>query len=381
MPDVTLVKVGDKQLWLLTVENSVLPAFVQLFEDEKGDRFWGVYPAIEMLYPAHQKFNEVLKVRAVATGGEYLFFKSLNAIREILTKADGVTPSYYYTWKGDRVFEDSEDSSISSNIEKNDFPSVLDDVFLREVVTRTQICSLASMRVIWAAIVQVMMQMLITHRRPVNLGFATIFAVPYRVNWKSILMGAFPNSYRCFTKPKRSQPDELQKAGITRALRYKELLSIDQKKHFCNWALEFVPNEAWDSTCEAVELKRMLSGKTKYAKFIARSIIKSQTLIQSAYRYFICNAIKPSAEFSKVAATGTQILIPFTPKGGISPKAAKRSCTDICADATDSEEEPCLVSAIEREVDEMSSVQDIQQGPAELRISGGTISRSRYGED
>lgn len=363
---------GDKQLWILEASDCRLPAYVQPFVTQRGKEVWAVWPAKNLFHPANQRFYELLSVRSIGRAEKMVFLDDFDVLQTMMKKAEGVTPDYYYEWNGQKGH--SEEIS-PAEIEPNDFPTGLDDHFLREVVSRTQVVELPALKIIWAAIVQVALQWLITYRRPINMGFCTMFALPYRTNWKSILMGAFPHAYQCFSRPKCKQAEALEEMGIRRSFRWVQLLSVRKKGHLCNWKLEVIPNEVWDEATTNVDRKKKRAGEAVYSKYIAKAMDKQRRLSAAALGRFIVGAVVPSGKIRE-GPGGSQQIVPHTPKGGISPKPAKRSCTDICGDASDDYRNPQLLSAIEREVDAVSALPHLQKRPAELRITGGDVERA-----
>lgn len=324
-------------------------------------------------YPVFKRFSEIIETRSVAKAGDKVFFDSFDTIEVMMEKAEGVTPEHYYVWE----CRANELQPEEERLVFNEVPTTIDEKFLREVVARTQILGLPELKLLWAAIVQVAMHWMIVERKPVNFGFATIFAVPYRSNWKSILLGAFPNAYRCYNRAVSKQQQALDEMGITRAFQWSELLAVQRSKdNSCQWKIETITNSVWDRATEAAERKRVAWGRAAYAKWIGKTLQRQRRLAAAAFGRFICGSAIPSGQVLDAPGSGGQIIIPFTPKGGITPKAAWSSFTGIMCDVSDTDEKPLITSAIEREVAEMSRMPDLQSQPFKLRISGGNVERS-----
>lgn len=369
-------KVGDKELWLLQREDYCIPAFVQHVTCEAMPDAFLVWPAVELMFDPMTKFYSDLEWRSVGRNGRQLLFRNRDVLEASIKKASGVTPEFYYRWDKQPI-KDEEDEDQSIEIDRLETaPSGDDDRFLREVLKQTQIVDIGTLKIIWNAIGQQALRWLLVRRKPINLGFCTIFAIPYRRNWKSILMKTFPRSYSCFTRRETDMEGAMDRMGISRAFICKELMQMDGKKHWCSWKLELIENKVWLQTVENVELQRLNAGKAAYADFIARSIGTLRQLIAIAYRNFICGAGSPSAKFREGGNPGEQILVPTTRRGGISAKEMARSSGDICCDTSLDWKKPRLQSLIDDEIGKVSKLPIAEHQVAQLRITGGYLDQS-----
>lgn len=367
----------DKQLWLYETNDGCLPVFVREVTTESEDRFlWIVWPALHFLHAAHKAFYNHMHQIAKARSEKFLIFDDHSLIQATFRQAYGVTPEFYHRWGGAQV--DDADPTIPAEehppADAEEIPKDVDEDFLREVVSRTQICNVESMRIIFRAITQVAVNWMLSKRRPINFGFMTVFAVPYRQNWKSILLGCFPKSYSIFSKPMKHQQPAIEETGLSEAFCSRQLLDVAPMSHWFHWKIECIPSTLWDQVVERVETKRMSSGKANYADFIARTIIRQRDLIVAAYRYFICRSVQPCGRFDPMAEEGSQIIIPHTPKGGVRPRpAAESSSAVVVADRSMDYKRPKLSELVEREIEAVHRLPNVRRQVASLRISGGYL--------
>lgn len=369
-------KVNDVELWLLNRPDYCLPAFVQRVSHDQYPEAYLIWPASELMYDQMTKFYEELEWKSIGRRDRQLLLKDRQTLEAVLTKAQGVTPDFYYRWSLEQAIP-KEDDEVDVRVEPEQAPSADDDRFLREVLKQTQIVDIGTLKLIWNAIGQQALRWMLVKRKPINLGFCTIYAVPYRVNWKSVLMKAFPKSYSCFARKRQDQIEPAMLAmGLQQSFLGKELLEMDGEKHWCQWKIEVIENKVWHQTVQAVELQRLNAGKAAYSDFISRSIGKLRDLITTSYRNFICSAGAPSARFLEGGDPGQQILVPTTRRGGISPKEMARSSGDICCDTAVDWKKPRLLSLIDDSIVAMSKLPVAERQVAKLRITGGHVDQS-----
>ena len=369
---------ADKELWLCKLDLGCIPVYVMEIEHRDTKvRYWSAWTATELLHEPYMALMTHLSLTGKFSAGRYVLYDDRAAWDQRLDKAPGVTPEYYFTWKEEKkaqkrfAFGPIADEAV-------ELPPPVDEAFLREVVARTQIVSLASVKVIWSAIIQTAMQWLINRNKPINLGFATVYASPYRVNWKAILLGAFPKIWGALSKHGRPQMEKaLIDAGFMDALYWKELMEIKRPNHTCGWNLELVPNKLWNEATDRVENLRIAQGQEAYAKFVAKSIQRNLLLSVAAFRAYVARSIAPSAKFSSLAADGQQILIPWTPKGGVSPRSAKSGSSVICADSVLDAQRPRFTTAFPEQIDDVCKLPDARWQVSQLRVSGGYLEESR----
>lgn len=366
----------DKQLWLYEGDGFCLPVFIREITTPNEDSFlWLVWPALNFIHPAHKLFYQRMEEIAAARSDKFLVFDDPQAVSKTFRQAYGITPEFYYVWPGDRPYDESERVAPDDvpPAEAEEIPKDIDDEFLKEVVARTQLCSLDAMRIIFRAITQVAVHWMLAKRKPINFGFMTLFAVPYRQNWKSIILGAFPKSYSIFSMPLKRQPDAIITSGIADAFSSRQLLDVAPITHWFHWKLEVIPSRLWDSVVERVETQRVSSGRSAYANFIVRTITRQRDLIAAAYRYFICRSAQPCGRFDPMAPEGSQIIIPHTPKGGVRPKPLAYSSATVVVDRTLDYKRPKFSELVEREIDALHRLPNVRQQIAELRITGGYL--------
>ena len=67
------------------------------------------------------------------------------------------------------------------------------DEKLLKSISETGVISLPQMKLVWEVMQEKMLDQLINQQRSIDLGFAEIYPVPYRANWKNGLHDEFKN--------------------------------------------------------------------------------------------------------------------------------------------------------------------------------------------
>lgn len=368
--------ISDKVIWIVKNSTNRLPFYVERAIVNEKQRVI-VSPAMFYTHPKIQWAAKMLDPRAEYQAGDsYIMTETM--LSQVAQKVEGITPELHHVWKGQRSMKPGKREMKGEVMLSDDD---LHEEFLKEIVSRTQIVSLPSMKVIWRAFIQTSLQWLLVKRKPINLGFMHAFAVPYRENWKSILMRGFPKAYRCFAQTtKEEEEKEMVITGLIDAFYGKELLEVVPTANHVHWKVEGVPTRLWDTSVKVSENSRIAIGKTDYHDFIASSIKRVLPYIKDAFRYFVCRSVAPSARLLRVDDSDRPIIFPYTPKGGVRPRSQSRSSGDICYSSnTVDNKKPKLTSIAEEEIEQVSRLRTVRSKVSDVRIHRGYLEESSDG--
>jgi len=321
---------GDIQLWVVSRKDWAVPIFAEplLFDD--GRKRWRCRPAVNLLSATWEKFNPVMKDASerIHEGWYYIDYDSLPLVA---LKADGVTPEYYHRPIGqlepDRESPGEVDGDYLSDSER----------LLRSVFRDTQLTTWTNMKLIWRVLCNQVARRLAEENRIVDLGFIRLVPLPYRPNWKSIMLSAFPRAAYGFRKFRISSRlrDYLLGIGFLHNLINSILLSVDRKKHTIRWIVEAIPSPELNSAFDQVELRRMNKlEKPGYAEHVRKSIVGRRKEALEAIRYWIDQTSEPCGAVDDGGALGGKILLPWVPEGHVLPAAPADGDTPVvvCAD-------------------------------------------------
>lgn len=369
-PETKYVQVSDKTLWLLQSRSMVLPVYVMKVSiDGNGDEFfWFIWPAMEFREFAYRWFIEAMKAICDVQVGKYWRCPDPTKISDMLEKAEGVTPEFYY--RDNQSEDDKAPTRVTISGETVEITPGIQEEFIDALVERTALTSKPTMKVILNALNQVILEWLIVKRKPVNIGFATIVPLPYRENWKAALLRFFPKAANIFSRKEGEIESYAEEVGLMSAFLSKELLSIDKERNTCEWKLEIHPNKLFTETSKQAENTKIgqLSG-AKYSDSIAYEIAKSRKVILTLFRYYVERSMRPFASFSKVANRDGKVLLPCTWGGQSNQKRLESAHSDLVLTGTVDWKKPSIKSLVAETVRDMPDVSDARQQSAELRIA------------
>lgn len=348
MSTTTLRDTGDKQLWAFTVGEISLPVFIQPFEDpQSGHKVKLVWPAIDLDATAYEYFYSTIDRFAVCRSEQYFIFDANDDMTEWFTKCDGVTPTRYLKWSA-KTQEEVRDQ-IAADLAAYNFGDSSDDQFLLAVIRRTQMLNLPQMKVLWNAINHVALKWMCIDKRPISFAFGTIAPLPYRVNWKSVLLFGFRHSFSCFYKKSVSEKpcvarvdhlDAMKNYGLLDGFFGRELMEVKGKarkhhlgEHTVGWSLEIIESRKFTELVDQVELNRLRKvGKVAYANSIGPFIARARHYVVAAYRQYVLRSAQPFCRLAKNNFSSGYFIVPHTAKGGIDYKVAVSTAGHIQCD-------------------------------------------------
>lgn len=177
----------DTQLWVLGTGTRRLPMLVRPGVLADHSEAWWVTPALPsdgaQVAFTHSHLDEL----SIKHANEAWIMRP-ESVRLKMTKAPGITPSYYLAWDQAPAIEPVPAPETPTSEQ----PLSDDVAFVRAVCARRGIPNLPQVTLHYHAICQTALEWLVDDRRPLNLGFARLHALPYRVNWREIIAARLP---------------------------------------------------------------------------------------------------------------------------------------------------------------------------------------------
>lgn len=183
----------------------------------------------------------------------------------------------------------------------------------------------------WAAMLQEAPSYLLDEKKPINLGFGELYALPYRANWREIMHAKFPRLIQSLRKtPSALKQPFLINIGWDSELFNSDLVEMkDGDKHH-GWCVMFAPNEQWFKIVRAYEKDQRASlGARKYTQRFTRLV---RRFTNRVLKYFLNHATQTSISAAAVrhgSGTSGDYLVPHTPKGRVRPTAPEIGPTFI----------------------------------------------------
>lgn len=195
----------------------------------------------------------------------------------------------------------------------------LDTQFVRYFCNASGITDLEQGKLLYAAMCHAATRWMLEENKPLNLGFATITAVPYRANWQAILHAAYPDSMRAL---KFSKPEErdvaLDALRMREAFWSEDLIACNDDGTF-NWSLAIHPSREFLLTAAAGEFACMSEANPKGA-YVSRwkSLVKKlYEHIIASYHSFLAQASLPLARLDESLSADRLRLVPRVTRGRV----------------------------------------------------------------
>lgn len=369
----SITRAGDRQLWVIRGKNWSLPVYADPFDSAEKRRYWRLEPAIALEADMFEAMNGLLKVYQVQCASGCIL--SDESLREIAVKAEGITPSYYVKWT--KRYANDTPPVESAEVESD--PALESERFLRFVVERTGVASLATLKVIWRAFYASGLEWLVEKGRPIDLGYARLIPMPYRHNWKEIFLAMQPKAEEYLNQYKFSQQRLDSALGTINAkadLVHSALTAMHGHRQFIYWKLECVQTKAFEKAVEDnQQMRRGMMSPVQYTEYVRRQLSRYVHEAIKALIVWVRETRKPCGAVDNGRTFGSRVLRPWIPDGCVAPRHPKRPPVRIVSITEPILRGPSNKADAECEAAGLSAVPDLQLAPPDLRLeSGPTIS-------
>lgn len=306
-----VVQISPRELWVVAEAGWSLPIYVDpLSNDAKTVTHYSIRPAIQMLATP---FMELSKRFGHINCGTSTTFWVIEAslLPGIASRAQGCMAQDYLRWEAtepgpemlgrEEVKEGSNDS----------------DAFVNYFCARSSIDRPMG-RYVWRAIKDGLLNWLINVQRPIDFELFTVHPIPYRVNWKEIMLAKYPASPKIFERQPGFWENDLLRMGFTQDLGSVDLIAMNKKPRTFSWTLEIEESALLRREWAKAEVARMAVKKpTKYAKYYEGTIKRRFRDILSIFATYVEKASAPVAAICEGARSGDLILCPRNRAGRV----------------------------------------------------------------
>lgn len=331
MPAHELTAYGDKELWYVTGSipegDWSLPIHVHRYSCN-DKKFVRVVPIVAM--PAQSaKLKELFSDSSIwSENGQYMV--ESEQFESIAHKAPGVTPECYRHWPG---VETRVPTAFQVQVQASDEPEPENEAgrFLDYVHRKTGI-SRKLIKMAWWAMAEAAPEWLLTEHKPIDLGYATIYPIPYRADWKDLLLLKDTTIGPVFKLPQEDRDRELAMRGYPAHMWNGDLMAVNLLTHRFYWTLEIVPNKTFEQRSEQVEITQVKFGSNRYVERYEAILAKLLPSILSVFGSWLSKIALPIAKIREGRSSGTRRLAPvnrkrsyYNPNKGILPRIPKYS--------------------------------------------------------
>lgn len=324
---IELTSYGDKELHLAkgkTLDGEwIIPVYVIYYRSDKQE-FCKVAPAVGLgaeqagyLFYHFNVYNQWKRSDVFLINREHL--------GQLVEKASGVTPAFYYRWPGVPL---PPREGVALRVSEEDIVEEIPketESFLKWVSKRRSI-KVDVLRLAWSAIAQEAAEWLLKKKKPINLGFVTLHAFPYRANWKEILLASFPNAYWWFfhnLKRPGGFEERCTEAELINQLVGLEMMALHGTKHHIWWSIEAVPTKEWEKEVTEIELTRKAGGETDYVKLYEKTVADLAPRILEVFAAYVEKVARPFPEIRSGSWPGSQKLVPYRGPRKVLPRTGE----------------------------------------------------------
>lgn len=255
--------------------------------------------------------------------------------RAHFTKAPGITPEFYV-----KTATHDGTKRVSFEIDRALFDEAVtakvDTKFIDWLAAKTDVADQAQLRLIWLLISQHMPQYLLEKHSPIDFGWARLFALPYRNNWKQILHAKFPRIWLWLKNPKEHH--KLEIAPFSIESRKADMLAIKSNAggFVIAWHPEFQANKLWYDYSYEVEKKVFATGSQRaYLVRIGHLFNRHWPYLVSILRSYVEHTNLPCGDIGNASNKLAQKLVAFKPEGKVSPVPMENPPVRIVGDDCD----------------------------------------------
>lgn len=271
-----------------------------------------VAPAVPVDGPQMAAINSRLSEVAMhAKDGHWVMRPAF--VSQLLTKAPGITPEYYLRWHQAPGAQPATEPEPAVELSE-------DVAFVRAVCIRSGLSDMRAATLYYAAFCQTALDWLLDDRKPLNLGFCRIHALPYRHNWREILAAKFPGLGRILRQPSEQRDANLAAIDLDSHLCSASLTELHTSGAF-GWNLFVEPTAPWHKHAANYEQAAVLENTPPtYASRWAALAMESRSRIMDLLVAFWEAASLPNAVVDRRLPAHSRALLPSR-QGRVRPTA------------------------------------------------------------
>jgi hypothetical protein len=254
----------DIELWVVSESGWAIPVKCQhCVVDEVG--YVHVIPAVPLGFAQSGELDRVLTQRG-ATVLKSGWIIEVSSFTHVATKAIGITPEFYYLWDGCQVPRPSTEPE-SVKRPKTARKTHESEPFIDHVVATSGI-NKELLTVAFLAVTQALPGWLLSGNT-LSLGAIRLAAVPYRRNWKEIVLARYPTLRKALMVRESKRLLSMAFTAASRIVRLSELTECHMRRGnpLFSWTVEVLHDSDWEKTCDDVEGKAAAQlGSIPYVK-------------------------------------------------------------------------------------------------------------------
>lgn len=310
---------NDKELWIMPLGENVIPFYCQLGVDtETGIPYWTVRTAT-FLGSVYRQVSSTLGSMAVAVDAD-LWILAASVFEVHFNKCPGITPEFYVRILN-REGGKTTTYEIDSKLMSDDILRGVNTDFAAWVHEKTGMLTRQELSLIWISMCQEMPRYLLTTNTFIDLGWARIFGLPYRANWKQILLTKFPRIWKWLKG--RTEWHKLEISPFSVESNSADLIGAKAhggKAWLISWTPELQPMKAWYDYTHSVEQHAYASLTPRaYLDRIGTLFEANWKNLVSVFRSYVSDTTLPCGDIADPHNPTARRFVAWTPEGSPTP--------------------------------------------------------------
>lgn len=317
---------GDSEIWVVSGTlpdgfNWSLPILALPYRSA-SERWFQISSSGSYTNSQYSELTPILDAHDHCPGDERAWWFSESSLSKFARKHPGINREFVIVWPGHVPSKAASNDAASEQIIPEPEPglSSQETMLLKRVAYLLSEVRWEILKLWWIAIRKEIIRQLAVERKPVDLGFAKLMMMPYRINWKEALCIRFGSILQAFRKTPEERHEAMRLAGMYAALSSVSMLALDRRKHFIHWTLETVPSPELEKAIEEHEYARQQKlGACGYARRVLDALSHSLPMTLDILRYYARRVGIPPAKRKEGDAFGSVTLVPAVEPGHVRP--------------------------------------------------------------
>lgn len=312
----------DVQLWHTRVGAWQVPLYCQPVTVDGVTKAYHIKAAVICNAATHRKLTAELDAASTwQTVEGWVVIESV--FTAIFTKAEGITPTFYYLKDGEPVnARDVEIEVMESAFNQHEESPDPSKSFVEDLFIKSGIDQLPVLKTLWNAICNHMAYWLLIEQRSIDFGWFKLHAFPVRANWKQILLAR----HKDLPSMSRISGDEamemLVESGVAASLQETTLIALkgDQHEKRVDWTVEIEMTKAWDDYVAALEIHRIgnSAAGTDYPSWWGSTWYKLRNHAGNVLFRFASQSGVPAATLGAGGYRSRSGFVEYVPNGRVS---------------------------------------------------------------
>ena len=327
---------GDVELWVFSDQGWDIPVFMQSVYMEGYSDTVAVRPCLVMPEEPVQILSTAMELRKVGSTKTFYVIER-HRLQDVCKKAPGITPRLYFKFNGELV---SDNPAAECAVKVSELPDPNTIAELPAVLAKLAGYAFSEdmARAVLLTLADAAPGIMVGERKPLNLGFCKLYAIPYRQTWKSQLSDDHPDAHKLKDMSEEKVSVWKENSGFsTVSIFNSELIESDQCQHgaIFTWNMEVEPAANWKAAAREQESKKLgVLGAVRYAERWCKIADEIKDTIFNLWQGWIAKAVAKGVKVMPGPGGMGQRFVVQGKRYRVIPRVARNSLERLIGAAT-----------------------------------------------